>query len=77
MQAKLRCREVTIGQDAALVISAPDASLQRLDLQRGALVIDAPAGARITVDGLVVDNEGWAWEALQRDERASEEERIR
>lgn len=72
-----------VGGDTTMVIRAPDLRIKRLDLNRGALVIKGPKGAEITVDGLVVENEGWAWEAIPPTAATTtsnghpEEERIR
>lgn len=37
----------------------------------------AAAAGEVVVDGLVVENEGWEWQALDPDSGASEEEYIR
>lgn len=77
LEAKVSCSEVHIGADTALVVEAGDASIQGLDLQRGALEVRAPLGARVKIHRLGVNNEGWAWEPVSQDQGCSEEEYIR
>eukprot|EP00887_Chlorella_sp_A99_P004285 scaffold15.g4285.t1 len=77
LEAKVAGAGVSIGSDAALVIAAPGARLQSLELARGALVLEGAAGAEVVVDSLRVDNAGWRWEALDPDAGAAEEEYIR
>ena len=77
LEAKINAQEVHIGQNTVLVIAAPDAKIEKMDLRKGALVIEAPAGVQVTVAGAVIDNEGWEWRALNPDEGAAEEEYIR
>jgi UDP-sugar pyrophosphorylase len=70
---------VHIGADSALVVQAPGARIQSLDLKRGALVVrgSGAPGEEVVVEGVTVDNAGWAWAALSSDEGAAEEEYIR
>ena len=77
LEAKINAKHVHIGQDTVLVISAPDAKIESLDLKRGALVIDAPSGEAVVVKDEVVENEGWEWTPLDPDSGALEEEYIR
>lgn len=77
LQEKIQADKIHIGSDSALVITAPDANIRSLDLKKGALVIDGVPGAEIVIDGLVVENQGWEWAALDPDVGASEEEYIR
>ena len=45
---------------------------------RGALVIKAAPGAKVTVGGLTVDNAGWTWQPVNAtDLTEKEEDRIR
>lgn len=77
LESKINGPEVHIGQDTALVIAAPSARIENLDLKKGALVIEAPAGVAVNVSGVVIENAGWEWQALNPDEGAAEEEYIR
>lgn len=83
LASKVNGPGLRIGGDTTMVIQAPDLYIKRMDLNRGSLVIKGCKGAEITVDGLVVENEGWLWEAISQSTEASEadkfpeEERIR
>ena len=63
---------------SSLVIqrATPAVTLRSLSLD-GALVVDAAAGVTLTVDGLVVSNEGWKIIELSDDKPAPEELRMR
>lgn len=75
LEAKINMARLHVGADTALVISAPDARIEGLDLRRGAAVVEGPGPVRVT--GAVVDNGGWAWVPLDPDAGAPEEEYIR
>jgi UDP-sugar pyrophosphorylase len=80
LEERLAGGEVRIGADAALVIRAPGLRVRgRLDVRAGAaLVVEAPPGVEVELRACVVDNAGWAWEALPAGGGgAPEEEAIR
>ena len=74
-QSKVNASSVVLHSSSALVITAPDARVESLDLD-GALVVEGAAGQEVVVEGGVV-NGGWVVEALKPDEGASEEAYIR
>ena len=80
LEAKIKNpRNVKIGRDTVVVVRAPGAVIVEdgLEVRRGAVVVDAPPGEVVVIDGVVVDNDGWEWEALDPDAGAMEEEYIR
>ncbi|RMZ57564.1 hypothetical protein APUTEX25_001764, partial [Auxenochlorella protothecoides] len=64
---------ISLGQDTVLIVSEPNASLESLTLERGAVEV---AGQGPIVAG-TVSNDGWTWEPLDEDKGAPEEEVIR
>lgn len=57
--------EIAIGQDTVLLIRNPNAKISSLTLNRGAAEITGNNDGEIR--GVVVDNDGWTWEALDKD----------
>ena len=76
MQAKVNGPNIHISKDSTLVIEEGDVEIKSLDLD-GALVVPKTGGAKVTVDGLKVQNAGWKWRALKPDKPMTEEQYIR
>ncbi len=68
---------MVLGPGAVLVLDGADITVKGPLEVRGALVVRAAPGARVTVGRLTVDNKGWSWQPLEDGEAAPEEERIR
>jgi UDP-sugar pyrophosphorylase len=68
---------VSLSSRSVLILRG-DVVLRSLSLD-GTLIVTAAPGARVTVDGLRVQNAGWQWVALSQEEQAeaAEEQRIR
>lgn len=73
---KVDCEDLRVSQGSTLVLEGEGISIRGLTL-RGALVIRAVSGAKVTVKGLEVENGGWEWVPLVYGEEASEEEKMR
>ncbi|CAL5221642.1 g3868 [Coccomyxa viridis] len=76
LEAKVNGPNIHISKDSTLVIEEGDVEIKSLDLD-GALVVPKTGGAKVTVDGLKVQNAGWKWRALKPDKPMTEEQYIR
>eukprot|EP01026_Neomeris_dumetosa_P061539 TRINITY_DN580_c0_g1_i1.p1 TRINITY_DN580_c0_g1~~TRINITY_DN580_c0_g1_i1.p1 ORF type:complete len:618 (-),score=102.83 TRINITY_DN580_c0_g1_i1:223-2076(-) len=77
LHTKVNCEAIEISTKSTLVVNAFNVQIKSLKLD-GALVIDAPKDAKITIDGLSVTNKGWVWQPVSStEEKIPEESRIR
>lgn len=68
--------DVHIKTSSSLVIDVSAVQIKAMHLD-GALRIWGNPGAEVVLDGITVDNEGWQWVPLQKEEQATEEETMR
>lgn len=73
----MNAKGVRLSKESALVINGgQNVRINSLDL-KGTLVVETAPEARLTIDGLKVQNAGWKWQALNPDKPMTEEQFIR
>ena len=68
--------QLHLAGNAVMVINGADVSIKALNVE-GALVVDAVPGARLTIDGLHVQNDSWRWMGLNPNKPMTEDMAIR
>lgn len=76
MQEKINAKRLHLAHNGVLVIGGEDISIESLHVE-GALVVDAVPGARLTINGLHVQNDGWRWMGLKPNKPMTEDMAIR
>lgn len=76
LQEKINAKRLHLAHNGVLVIGGEDISIESLHVE-GALVVDAVPGARLTINGLHVQNDGWRWMGLKPNKPMTEDMAIR